>query len=266
MTAGPLAYTYAVARHAAGLPQAVDGLAGVVGSPVHLVHATHSGEVVAAVSPVPGKDFDEAALRGHLEDLGWLEALARSHHGVVEALAACTTVVPLRLATVYLDNDRVRAMLDDRRGLFLDQLSRLAGHVEWGVKLYVDAPAATQAALPQGPDLSPGRDYLRRRRTEQASHQDAFRAAERAAERITASATSHAVGHVRHRVQGGELAVESGANVLNDAYLVPLDQAEPFRAEVLRSTDALPGVHVVVTGPWAPYSFADAGLAEDDAP
>ncbi|MGE7438792.1 GvpL/GvpF family gas vesicle protein [Kitasatospora sp. NPDC001175] len=261
MTAGSLAYTYAVARNADALRQTVDGLIGVGGAPVHLVHTTQGGDVVAAVSHVPEEDFDEAALSRHLEDLEWLEALARAHHRVIEAIAACTTVLPLRLATVYLDDNRVRTVLDDRRDVFLGRLRRLAGHVEWGVKLYVDAPPI---APTPSPDLSPGRAYLRRRRAEQDSRQDAFRAAERAAERIEAVARVYAVDRVRHRLQEGELAVGPGVNVSNDAYLVPLDQADPFRADILRSTDSLAGVRVDITGPWAPYSFAT--LQEEGAP
>ncbi|MEV0533588.1 GvpL/GvpF family gas vesicle protein [Kitasatospora sp. NPDC050463] len=266
MTARSLAYAYAVAQDAPGLRSALDGLTGVLREPVHLVRPTRGGDPVAAVSPVPAEDFDQAALAAHLEDLPWLEALARSHHGVIEAIARCTTVLPLRLATVYLDDDRVRSVLDDGQGAFLDQLSRLAEHVEWGVKLYVEAPAASQAAPSRAPDLSPGRAYLHRRRAEQESQHDAFRAAEEAAERIGAAAREHGAGRARHRVQQGELALEPGVNVMNDAYLVPLDHAEAFRADVLNSTDGLTGVRVVVTGPWAPYSFAAPGPAGETAP
>ncbi|MDY0812775.1 GvpL/GvpF family gas vesicle protein [Kitasatospora purpeofusca] len=270
MTARSLAYTYAVAQDAPDLRRAVDSLTGVVGAPVHLVRPSRGGEAVATVSPVPGEDFDQAALAAHLEDLQWLEALARSHHGVIEAIAGCTTVLPLRLATVYLDDDRVRSVLDDGQRAFLEQLTRLAEHVEWGVKLYIEAPAGAQAAPSRAPDrapdLSPGRAYLHRRRAEQESQHDAFRAAEEAAERIGAAAREHAAGRARHRVQQGELAVEPGVNVMNDAYLVPLDHAEAFRADVLNSTDSLTGVRVVVTGPWAPYSFADRGPAGESAP
>ncbi|MGK4585249.1 GvpL/GvpF family gas vesicle protein [Kitasatospora sp. HPMI-4] len=260
MTAGSLTYTYAVAQNADALRQTVDGLVGVSGAPVHLVHTAHGG-VVAAVSQVPEEDFDEAALSRHLEDLEWLEALARAHHRVIEAIAACTTVLPLRLATVYLDDNRVRAVLDNRWDVFLGQLCRLAGHVEWGVKLYIDAPPI---APTPSPDLSPGRAYLRQRRAEKDSRQDAFRAAERAAERIEAVARVYAVDRVRHRPQEGELAVGPGVNVCNDAYLVPLDRADSFRADILHSTESLAGVRVDVTGPWVPYSFA--ALQEEGAP
>ncbi|MGW6914179.1 GvpL/GvpF family gas vesicle protein [Kitasatospora sp. NPDC054939] len=266
MTPERLAYAYAVVRPAAGLQRTVEGLAGVVGAPVHLVSDTRGGDVVAAVSTVPGEDFDEAALPRHLEDLAWLDALARSHHGVVEAISACTTVLPLRLATVYLDDDRVRTMLDDGLEVFVDRLSRLTGYVEWGVKLYIDAPPTPPPAPPPGPDLGPGRAYLRRRRADRDAQQDVLRVAERGAELIEAAALAHAVDRVRHRPQEGELAIEPGVNVLNDAYLVPLDHGEAFRDDVLRSAAALPGVRVVVTGPWAPYSFAAPGLPEEATP
>ncbi|WP_042414843.1 GvpL/GvpF family gas vesicle protein [Streptacidiphilus anmyonensis] len=264
MTGPYLAYTYAVALDSEGLRHVVATLPGVAASQVHLVQSTSGGAVVAAVSPVPAAEFDEAALRRHLEELPWLEEVARAHHHVIEEIAARTTVLPLRLATVYLDDDRVRAVLDERQDAFLDRLARLAGRLEWGVKLYVDAAAAPPPPPPA--DLGPGRAYLRHRRVEQDLRQDGYRAARTAAERIDAAARLHAVDHVRHRVQQGDLASEPGANVTNDAYLVPVEQAEAFRAAVIRSTDGLPGVRVAVTGPWAPYSFAAPEQEEESAP
>jgi hypothetical protein len=259
MTAGQLTYVYAVARHSAALARAAAAITGVSGAPVHLVPDAASA-LAAVASPVPEDDFHEAALRRHLEDLGWLEALARAHHGVIETLAARTTVLPLRLATVYLDDERVRATLHDRQELFLDRLERLDGHVELGVKLYVDTDVASDipppAATSPQPALSPGRSYLRRRRAEQDTRNDTYRAAEQAAARIETTARTHAVERARHRIQEGELATGPGTNISNDAYLVPAGHADAFRTEAAHSTDGLTGVRVDITGPWAPYSFA----------
>ncbi|GAA3355391.1 hypothetical protein GCM10017744_017750 [Streptomyces antimycoticus] len=47
-------------------------------------------------------------------------------------------VIPLRFATLYHDDDRVRAMLQERREDFTATLRRVAGRTEWGVKAYVD--------------------------------------------------------------------------------------------------------------------------------
>ncbi|MFD9129791.1 GvpL/GvpF family gas vesicle protein [Kitasatospora sp. NPDC059571] len=254
MTGPTLAYTYAVARWTSGLEQAVGAITGVAGCRVHLVRATNEQSLVAAVSSVPSDDFDEVALRRHLEELPWLEEVARAHHGVIEAIASHTTVLPLRLATVHLDDGRVRSVLDARQNAFLDRLAELAGLLEWGVKLYVDVAAVPPP--PPAKDLGPGRAYLRHRRAEQDLRQDSYQAAGTAAERIDATARLHAVDRVRHRVQQGELAPGPGTNIVNDAYLVPVEHAAAFRAEALQAADGLPGVRIDVTGPWAPYSFA----------
>ncbi|MET9618392.1 GvpL/GvpF family gas vesicle protein [Kitasatospora indigofera] len=268
MTAGSLTYVYAVARHSVALAEATHAVTGVTGSPVHLVPPARRSALVAVAGPVPEDDFREAALRRHLEDLAWLEALARAHHRVVEATAAHATVLPLRLATVYLDDDRVSAMLDDRHDLLLDTLERLDGHLELGVKIYIDVASDTAPPSPPAPDptLSPGRAYLRHRRAEQDVRHAAHLAAEQAVERIEAIARTYAVRRARHRVQEGELATGPGTNVSNDAYLVPIAHADAFRTEVTQSADGLAGVHVDVTGPWAPYSFATLPDLDEDAP
>lgn len=256
-----VAYAYAVLRAAEDLETALDGVEGVAGAPVRLVPEGAGSALSAAVSSVPAHDFREDALRRHLEDLDWLETVARAHHTVIEALAARTTVLPLRLATVYLDDGRVGAMLREEADAFSDALERLAGHLEWGVKIYVEPqpdPLATDApAMADTADgLSPGRAYLRARRSQRHSRDESYRAARETAERVEAIGRAMAAGHARHRVQQGELAAGAGENVVNDAYLLPREAAAEFRSRVLDTAQGLPGVRVDVTGPWAPYSFA----------
>ncbi|MEU6814411.1 GvpL/GvpF family gas vesicle protein [Streptomyces sp. NPDC046860] len=250
-----MTYVYGVARADETPADLVAALEGVVGAPVHLVPGGDG--LVLVASRVPAEDFREEALRRRLEDLDWLSAVARAHHGVVEAVAARATVLPLRLATVYLDDARARQVLDAGRELFAERLARLAGHVEWGVKIYVDSSAPAEVpAAPAGAELSPGRSYLRGRRQQQRMRDTAHEAARRAAEGVEAAGRAHAAERARHRVQQGTLAGSAGENVVNDAYLVPLESGEAFRAEVARAADGLAGVRVEITGPWAPYSFA----------
>uniref|UniRef100_UPI001FC8FDBF GvpL/GvpF family gas vesicle protein n=1 Tax=Streptomyces rhizosphaericus TaxID=114699 RepID=UPI001FC8FDBF len=128
-----MVYAYAVLRPTPEAAQAVATLRGVADEQVGLVE---TDDLAAAVGPVPAEEFEEGALRAGLEELPRLEALARGHHGVVAGLAPLGAVLPLRLATVYRDEDRVRRVLQERRDQFLPLLERLAGHVEWGVKVY----------------------------------------------------------------------------------------------------------------------------------
>ncbi|GCB49192.1 GvpL/GvpF family gas vesicle protein [Streptomyces sp. NL15-2K] len=253
---GQLSYAYAVLRSSPALERtALAGVHGVEGAPVTLVH---SGAVAAAVGAVPLEEFSEAALKVRLEDLEWLEATARAHHLVIETLAAHTTVLPLRLATVYLDDDRVREMLSEREEAFSAMLDRLADHEEWGVKVYAEPPPPAPSAGPadEADEQSPGRTYLRDRRRRRQTREDTWRVAEEAVQRTELQARGLAVERARHRPQQGNLAQVSGENVANDAYLVPRRLADEFRSRMLHAADGLPGVRVDVTGPWAPYSFA----------
>ncbi|MQS16641.1 GvpL/GvpF family gas vesicle protein [Streptomyces kaniharaensis] len=257
--ANRLRYTYAVVRPSSALEHVLSDVRGVANASVALVRST---TVAAAVSSVPEEEFSEQALKDRLEDLDWLETVARAHHSVVEVLSAHTTVLPLRLATLYADDAHVREMLGERRQTFTALLDRLADHVEWGVKIYTEPSNETAPSEPPvGGDLSaqsrPGRAYLQRRSDQRRAREDVWRAAEEMIRRIDAEARDLAVEHARHRLQQGRLAGGPGENVANDAYLVPRHLAEEFRDRVLRSTEGLPGLRVEVTGPWAPYSFAE---------
>ncbi|MGW5663752.1 GvpL/GvpF family gas vesicle protein [Streptomyces sp. NPDC003758] len=258
-----LCYAYAVLGASALDDKSLASVRGVADAPVALVR---HGQVAAAVSAVPAAEFSESALRAGLEDLRWLEATARAHHFVIETLAGHTTVLPLRLATVYLDASRVREMLAGREAEFAALLDRLASHVEWGVKVYVEAPpepppAQAPTGAPAGEE-NPGRAYLRGRRHQRQAREDAWRLAEEAVRRTEEEARGLAVERTRHRPQQGGLAQVPGENIANDAYLVPRRLSEEFRDRMLHAADGLPGVRVDVTGPWAPYSFT-APLAPD---
>ncbi|MEJ8669420.1 MULTISPECIES: GvpL/GvpF family gas vesicle protein [unclassified Streptomyces] len=259
MTGQQLSYAYAVVRSPGAETQAqLAALRGVAGAPVTLVG---SGALAAAVSEVPAEEFSESALKSRLEDLDWLESTARAHHLVIETLAARITVLPLRLATVYLDGSRVEQMLSERQEAFAELLDRFDAHLEWGVKVYAEIPPASEPATPSAAPGSaagpaPGRAYLRTRRQHRQAHEDTRRAAEEAVRRTEERARGLAVERARHRPQQGTLADARGENLANDAYLVPRHLAAEFRERMLHAADDLPGVRVEVTGPWAPYSFA----------
>ncbi|CAM5270983.1 gas vesicle protein [Streptomyces xanthochromogenes] len=259
-------YVYAVGRADEAIRAVARETTGLYGEPLHAIE----GEGLAALaSPVPAADFHEQALKAQLEQLDRLETLARIHDGVVAQAGARTTVLPMRLATVYVDTERVAEMLREGFAQFGPLLDHLTDHQEWGVKVYaLAAPEArpsspvSQPSAGSGAPVSPGRAFLQERRAQRRSRQDAFRAAGAIAARVTETATAFARDRVAHRPQqGGPLATKAGENISNEAYLVPVEHAAAFRDELTALGDAAAGVHVEVTGPWAPYSFATPGQA-----
>ncbi|MGW7490680.1 GvpL/GvpF family gas vesicle protein [Streptomyces sp. NPDC054786] len=256
---GPaIAYVYALGRAGTALETAASRLSGLRDGPLRTVTA---GRLSALVSSVPADAFSEEGMKAQLENLTELEEIARTHHAVVEAAAAGTTVLPMRLATVYLDDARVRSMLDERCAEFEELLSLLEGHAEVGVKVYADARAAAGPPPPESPDpatspVSPGRAYLQQRRAQRRTHHEAYRAAGAVADEVRGRAAALARDRVVHRPQQGELASGTGENIANEAYLVPTERIREFHRAVSALAEDVPGVRVEITGPWAPYSFA----------
>ncbi len=242
-------YTYAVAR--AFDPTRAAGLVGVDGAAIHLVR--HQ-ELVAVVSPLAPAAADETALRARLETLAELEAIARAHHGVVAAVAACTPTLPLRLSTVHRSDERVVQVLRQEYRRFADTLDRLAGRVEVGVKIYLHHEETVGSGSARD-----GRDYLRYRREQRDRRQHAWQRATTAAEQMDAVLAGLAVDRRQHRTQSAELSAAPGENVFNAAYLVDAGRAEELAAHARRLGAESPHVTIEITGPWPPYSFAGSG-------
>jgi hypothetical protein len=254
-------WTYAVVGGEAA-EHSFDGLQGVAAEPVRAV--TGSG-LTAVVGTVDLDEFGEDALRTNLEDLDWLAATARAHDAVISAIARDGPVVPLRMATVYLDDNRVRELLETRHDDFVAALDRVTAREELGVKAFADPKVLTGAYESRdrpGEKLS-GTAYLQRRRRALASQDDAFRIAAAHAERIHAGLLEHAVDGKRKPATGRSLSGRDGWTVLNGTYLVPKDQVDAFRAAVATVDRNTPGIELEVTGPWPPYSFAGDVVVRD---
>ncbi|AVH93993.1 gas vesicle protein [Streptomyces cinereoruber] len=265
-----LTYVYAAVPDTREVRAALGELRGVSGAPVSLL-AAGTAPVAFVVSRVAPDEFDERTLKARFEDLEWLEGVARAHHEVVQTVARHDTVLPLRLATVYQNDDRARRALTAQSRSFTERIALLRGRSEFGVKLYISPTGSTDRTGPagaaesregaEGPgraadaSLTPGKAYLRRRRAQHSAQETRYRHAQEAAARVEALAHRFSTHRMRHPAQTGALAGPE-ENVLNDAYLVPHDRAEEFRTALTGAVEGLDGVRVEVTGPWAPYSFA----------
>lgn len=264
-------------RDTSGLPS------GVAEEPVRLIDADG---LTAAVGTVDLREFGEEALRRKLEDLDWLAGAARAHDRVINALARGGATVPVGLATVFADDDNVRAMLYERHANLSAALGHLAGRTEWGVKAYAGSAAdsagdrhgeAGSGAAERDPSSAAdaetekekeregaGAAFLKRKRAQLTRQQSAAKAhAERAAH-IHAHLNRLCVSSRLYAPQNPALTGRREHMLLNGAYLVDDDGIDAFRSAVmfLDAGARREGVHVELTGPWPPYSFTAEGLAD----
>jgi hypothetical protein len=251
----PLVWAYCVLR--AGDPDPV-GIPGVAEAAVERIVADG---LAALVSRVPAGDFAAEPLARNLNDLTWLERVARGHEAVLDAALAQSTIVPLRMCTIFESQDGVRDMLQQQRDSLGDALAALEGRLEWAVKLLVDRERLMDAARPYDAEgdaaAGEGGAYLQRRRAERGAREAASRLAADTAQQVHARLQDWAIDARTRPPQNRELSGHEGEMVLNAAYLVERERTEELRQIVteLEEHHRELGVRIELTGPWPPYNF-----------
>lgn len=245
-------YLYAITRGVSA--EVLTGSGGLAGGDLETVE--HRG-LAAVVSTVRLDEFGEEGLRRNLEDLAWLEKVARGHDAVVQTVAAHGPTAPLRLATICLDDDGVRARLDEWHDALVEVLDRVQGRMEWSAKTFARSGAATDES-PSAPVEGKGAGvaYLQRKREATQRRMQSEERALELAEEIHRALQQHAVASRRLPAQDPRLTGHEGVMTLNGAYLVPVEEAEEFAATLRALSDEHPDAHLEAGGPWPPYSFA----------
>jgi hypothetical protein len=248
-------YMYAITRR---LDRAeLEGTDGLGGGVLEVVE--HRG-LSAVVSTVRLDEFGEEGLRRNLEDLAWLETVARGHDTVVQAVAPHGPTAPLRLATICLDDDGVCDRLEEWHDALTDVLDRVEGRLEWSVKSYARSAPEPEPAESEAPSATQGKGagiaYLQRKRDQTQRRMQSEEQAAQLAEEIHATLARQAVASRRLPAQDPRLTGHEGVMTLNGAYLVAVEDGEAFAAAVTELADRHPEAHVEAGGPWPPYSFA----------
>jgi len=245
-------YLFAVAR---GLdPASLGGAVGLRDQP--LVVVDHHG-LQAVVCDVDLAEFGEDVLPERLEDLAFLEEVARAHNDVVWQVADRATVAPMRLVTVCSDDDSVRRKIDDHQDGLSRALANVEGRREWSVKAYaVKQEAAPEPAPAARSGAGAGAAYLQRKKEQAVRRQQAGDRSLEVADEVHEVLARRAVASRRLPPQDARLTGRTEAMILNSAYLVDEDGTDEFLAAVRTVQESASGASVEAQGPWPPYSFA----------
>ncbi|UYP18972.1 GvpL/GvpF family gas vesicle protein [Rhodococcus sp. Z13] len=254
-TTGIWMYAVTEAGHTADLVSTATGVAG------ERVRVIGEDGLTAVVGTVPLAEFGADALTRNLEDLGWLERVARAHDAVVSTLGRRIPVIPLRLATVCLDEHRVHEILMQHRREFTEALTLVTGRTEWGVKAFADRKTLSEALTDANTGDAAGGSgtaYLLRRRAQLAARESVEREAAARADDIHERLLHRAAAGRRNPPTDPALSGNPEWMLLNGSYLVDDEAADEFRSEVEDLGKSFAGIRVELTGPWPPYSFAGA--------
>ena len=229
-------YLYCLLR-ASGDPPS--GLAGVDDA---RVRAIDLGGLVAWVSDVAETTIAPSPAR------------AQAHDRVVRAALEGATPLPARFGQVLVDEAELRTALSGRREALESALQRVDGAVEMTVRMLVRtgdrraaAPDRTEA---DAQAATSGRDYLQRIAAIQREERNVLAKAQIVREQVSS------VVHGLVRAESFASAA-AGSSLVTVSHLVPRENIDAYRSalQALRQDDA--ALAIMVSGPWAPYSFTE---------
>lgn len=249
-------YVYCIVR-ATTRPRVARVPAGVPGATPPTLLDLHQS-LWLVTSDVPLDVYRPDTLEPRLRDLDWVASVAVAHEAVTEVFARMrgTTVVPMKLLTMFSSADKAAAGVRARRAAIRRTMKHIAGCEEWGIRVTRRPGDATEGrhARPRT-----GAGFLQARKAARDAAASARMGAAAAADASFERLTRHAKDAQR-RARGRE----PGTNppVLEAAFLVRTGSRERFKAEARRQSRVLAaaGADLTLTGPWPAYNFVHADV------
>jgi hypothetical protein len=219
------------------------------------------GNLFAIVASAPIKQYGEETINRRLSDLDWVSAAAVSHEAVVEHFIDADAVLPMKLFTIFTDDERATAYLRGERARLTATARRVAKHQEWGVRVLLDRAVASAAAEQRASRARPqssmgsGVAYLSRKKAQRDASVELSTGARETVSRLYDRLSAKA--RLARRRSPSELPAQGGSLLLDAAFLVARSRARTFRALAAREARSLApqGYAVDLTGPWPPYTF-----------
>jgi hypothetical protein len=222
-----------------GVPESVPG----AGLP-RLIAVDRGVWAVAADAPLDRFSGDQ--LQKDLQDLESVSRHALAHAAVVEFFFRRSTVIPLKLFTLFSADERARHHLLSRRTRLRRLFAELRGFEEWGVRI-IAGQAEPKAIKP----LSSGRDYLeiKKRLKDQ-------RAAPPRAAAKEAGVALKTLGRLAAKVRK-ETLLPGGRQrplVTGASFLVKAKRRDQWKRQLANVAASLEkrGHRLEVSGPWPP--------------
>jgi len=188
----------------------------------------------------------------------------RAHQAVLKCLMADTTPLPMAFGTIGASPEAIRKILVRNQRAFQEQLQRVAGKVEMGLRVTLDVPNIFEYFVNTHTELRLARDRLMSARHEFTQEEKIELG--RMFDRLLNEDREDHTRRVEHVLT--PLCAEFKSNpcrneneVINLACLVGRDAQEAFSAGVFAAAKLFDNNFAFdYSGPWAPHNFVEIDL------
>jgi len=222
---------------------------GISGEKVSLIS---NGKVAAVVSDAPNEK-----IRPDRRNLA-------SHNDVLKLLMAKDALLPMTFGVIADSAESVRKILTDRTSLLEDQLNRVRGKVEMGLRVFWEVPNIFEYFVNTRQELKDARDRLFRggRQPTQNDKIELGRLFDRILTEDRAERTQTVVESLTPRCfEIRENKPRNEREIMNLACLIARDGAQEFEKGVFEAAKCFDDTSCFdYNGPWPPQNFVDVTL------
>jgi gas vesicle protein GvpL/GvpF len=162
------------------------------------------------------------------------------HEEIVEALMADRNLLPVRYGSRVDDRAVVAQTLEDRHDELTEALNFVRGAVEVSLRVLSDEDGLAEAPAQR---FASGSEYLRAKARLRDNQAVAARAVHEPLLKAARAGVTRPTGRAGERLLA--------------AYLIDREELESFTSLVAQLQEANPGLRLICTGPWPPYSFVE---------
>ncbi len=223
-----------------------------------LLRATEPPPDLIGVDGLPVRAADIGGLKAWVSDTAAPTMVAtteraRRHDHVVRTALERETPLPARFGQIVADEMTLAESASSRRAAFESALERVAGAVEMTIRVLIPSGGGPEGEA-QAPESdkrgTTGRGYLERV------------AALQRQERNLLAEGGIVRGRVSSAVQGlvraeSYTSAAAGSRMATLSHLVLRENIEAYRSSLLMLRREYPALAIMVSGPWAPYSFTE---------
>ncbi|MGP4106121.1 GvpL/GvpF family gas vesicle protein [Virgibacillus sp. L01] len=238
------------------------------------VYPIPMGSINAVVCDVCEQEFGQEVLQQKVEQADWLHEKAFHHHESLMKLYEYCTVIPMKFGTIYKSLDSLESTIATHHDRLIESLETLTDKEEWNFKIYCNNEKLREGIADHNPTvdqkkeeiagLSPGRQYLEKRKLSQLVDQELEKEKESFYTLVHDSLEAFSVSSEVKKNWSKSVTGRNEEMAWNSVYLIQQNKVESFLDHIkeLRRKWEESGWMLEATGPWPAYHFVTLPKSE----
>ena len=225
-------------------------------------------EIDAIVCELDREAYSEKELEKKTNDTKWLHQKAFHHHEVLMKLYENYPIIPMKFCTIYASFESLTNTIDQHKHQMLETLENITDKEEWILKIYCEADKIIESVAGHNETveskkeeilaMSPGRQYLEKRKLDQLIDQEAEKEKQAFSEKIHEDLAAHSIDTEVKKNWNKDVTGRTDEMCWNSVYMLDKSAVDHFLSAIKKMQNKWEDVgwHMEVTGPWPSYHFA----------